>query len=97
MAGFAQQLHLDRPVIDRTGIKGLFDIHLEFALDDTTRGTLPHADDPGAVLPDPTGGISIFTAVQEQLGLKLERAKGPRNFWSSIASRGLRKTNLRAF
>ncbi len=80
MAAFAQQLQLDRPVVDRTGIKGLFDIHLEFALDDTTRGTLPHADEPGAVLPDPAGGTPIFTAVQEQLGLKLERAKGPQDF-----------------
>ena len=80
MAGFAQQLHLDRPVIDRTGIKGTFDIHLESALDDTTRGTLPRADEPGAVLPDPTGGTSIFTAVQQQLGLRLESTKGPGEF-----------------
>ena len=74
---FSQQLNLDRPIIDKTGITGLFDIHLEFALDDTTRAVLP-SNRPGTVYPeDPTGGTSIFTAVQEQLGLKLESTKGP--------------------
>jgi uncharacterized protein (TIGR03435 family) len=78
---FSEQLELDRPVIDRTGIAGLFDIHLEFALDDTTRGFLP-ANRPGTVYPDdPTGGTSIFTAVQEQLGLKLESTKAPGEFF----------------
>jgi bla regulator protein BlaR1 len=62
---------LDRPVIDKTGIKGMFDFHLEFAPDETAGGTAP----PDAAT-DPSGP-SIFTAVQEQLGLKLESAKGP--------------------
>jgi bla regulator protein blaR1 len=66
---------LDRPVINKTGIMGNFDFHLEFVPDDAT---------PGVFLPalslDPTGGTSIFTAVQEQLGLKLESAKGPREY-----------------
>ena len=64
---------LDRPVINKTGIKGNFDFHLEFAPDDAT---------PGVFLPalslDPTGGTSIFTAVQEQLGMKLDSGKGSR-------------------
>jgi uncharacterized protein (TIGR03435 family) len=55
---------LDRPVIDKTGVPGRFHIHLEFARE----------GDPAA---DPSGVPSIFTAVQEQLGLKLEPAKGP--------------------
>jgi uncharacterized protein (TIGR03435 family) len=66
---------LDRPVIDKTGITGLFDFHMEFVLDESTPGvrlTFPASDDPP--------GPSIFTAVQEQLGLKLESAKGPGEF-----------------
>jgi uncharacterized protein (TIGR03435 family) len=67
---------LDRPVIDKTGIAGRFDLVLEYAPDDATPG--PNRADAG---PDnPTGGTSIFTALQEQLGLKLEPAKGSREF-----------------
>jgi len=71
--GFSRMLsqRLGRPVIDKTGIKGMFDFHLEFAPDETTGGTAPPD-----VATDPSGP-SIFTAVQEQLGLKLESAKGP--------------------
>lgn len=55
---------LDRPVIDRTGLIGRFDIHLEFASNDLLdTGDVPQA--------------SIFTALQEQLGLKLSNATGP--------------------
>jgi uncharacterized protein (TIGR03435 family) len=57
---------LDRPVVNRTGLAGLFDIHLQFT--DDGHGATPPAD---AVNP------SIFTALQEQLGLKLESTKGP--------------------
>jgi uncharacterized protein (TIGR03435 family) len=61
---------LDRPVVDKTGITGTYDIDLHFA---------PDYSNPGFqkdVVSDPSGP-SIFTAVQEQLGLKLEPAKGP--------------------
>lgn len=66
---------LGRPVIDKTGVTGLFNAHFEFALDESTPGiqlTLPPSNDPP--------GPSIFTAVQEQLGLKLNSAKGPGEF-----------------
>ncbi|HEY1760017.1 MAG TPA: M56 family metallopeptidase [Bryobacteraceae bacterium] len=68
-------LSLDRLVIDKTGAAGNFDFHLEFAPDETTPGLVPGGAEPS----DPTGP-SIFTAVQEQLGLKLEPAKGPGEF-----------------
>jgi len=54
---------LDRPVIDQTGLTGMFDVHLEFA----------HEGAPAGDLSAP----SLFTAVQEQLGLKLTPDKGP--------------------
>lgn len=68
---------LDRPVVDKTGITGLFDFHLEFSPDETTPGFHPGTPEDG--LTD-RRGPSIFTAVQEHLGLKLESAKGSREF-----------------
>jgi uncharacterized protein (TIGR03435 family) len=73
---------LDRPVIDKTGLAGVFNFHVEFAPDETSPGfvmrlrTVPEDGGPS----DPTGGTSIFTAMQEQLGLRLEPAKGPKEF-----------------
>jgi uncharacterized protein (TIGR03435 family) len=74
-------LILDRPVIDRTGISGRFTIHLEFMRDQVT-ARLPEAPSPNgptAPLSDSTPPM-IFTAIQEQLGLKLTSARGPVEF-----------------
>jgi uncharacterized protein (TIGR03435 family) len=71
---------LDRPVIDNTGLAGKFDFELEFAGDQATG---PAFRDPNQVIPaapDPSAGASVFTAIQEQLGLKLEPTKGPGEF-----------------
>jgi len=69
-------LILDRQVIDKTGLAGKFDIHLRFAPDDLTAGQHgPPPDTPEAGA-GPTGP-TVFTAVQEQLGLKQLPAKGP--------------------
>jgi len=62
---------VERPVVDKTGLSGAFDFTLEFARELTI--TEPHDDESAA----DSGGISIFTAVQQQLGLKLEPGKGP--------------------
>ena len=59
-----------RPIINKTKIPGKFDFHIEFAAEETTPGELTQGAN------EPTGS-SIFTALQEQLGLKLESAKGP--------------------
>lgn len=77
MAQFADTLSvsLDRPVVDQTGLTATFDFHLEFAIDQTTpqfQGLIDPAN--------PSGGVSIFTAIQEQLGLKLDPARGPGDF-----------------
>jgi uncharacterized protein (TIGR03435 family) len=71
---------LGRTVIDKTNIPGNFDIHLPFAPDATLEG-LPGVGAPGGpalpVSADPAAGATIFTAIQEELGLRLESTKGP--------------------
>jgi uncharacterized protein (TIGR03435 family) len=57
----------DRPLRNRTGLTGLFDIHLEW--------TVEGPSSPGS--PDSDAGPSIFSAIQGQLGLKLEPRKEP--------------------
>lgn len=69
-----------REVIDKTGLTGRFDLHLEW-MPDEALGAPPDPLRPeDATKPAPSasaGGPSIFTALQEQLGLKLESTKGP--------------------
>jgi uncharacterized protein (TIGR03435 family) len=62
-----------RPIIDKTGLEGHFKFHLQFAFDEATPMLRRFAD--GDVT-----GPSIFTAMQEQLGLKLEPVTGPHDF-----------------
>jgi uncharacterized protein (TIGR03435 family) len=63
MARLAEYLsgQAGRPVIDNTGLSGQYDFHVEWALD----------------RPADTSGPSLFTALQEQLGLKLNATRGP--------------------
>lgn len=71
----AQQL--GRPVIDKTGLTGLFDFTLQWT-PGAEQVPGPFAGDPAAAPPPPVdSGPSIFSALQEQLGLKLESTKGP--------------------
>ena len=66
MADFASsmQYFLDRPVIDQTGLTGKYDFMLQW----TTDATLNN---------DPKAPPGLFTAVQEQIGLKITPTKGP--------------------
>jgi bla regulator protein blaR1 len=71
---------LGRPVIDRTGLKGHFNIKLEWTPDPgQAGGPFGGLPPPGVEAPPPPdpNGPSLFTAVQEQLGLRLESQKGP--------------------
>jgi uncharacterized protein (TIGR03435 family) len=54
-----------RRVVDKTGLTGCFDF------------TLLWTPEGGASLTDSVDGGSLFTALQDQLGLKLESARGP--------------------
>jgi len=73
---------VDRPVVDKTGITGLFDFHLDFATDENTSKLqpLPGGDTGPAAIASEPAGPNIFTAIQQQLGLKLEPGKGSREF-----------------
>jgi uncharacterized protein (TIGR03435 family) len=57
------QSYAGRPVQDKTGLKGLYDFQLQFVPDTLSAGT--------------DSGPSLFTALEEQLGLKLEPGRGP--------------------
>jgi uncharacterized protein (TIGR03435 family) len=78
---FAQMLTLalDRPVIDKTGLSGVFDIHVYSAVEGTRIAQLlieqPPLDVNPGLVSEPAP--SIFAAIQDQLGLKLEPMKGP--------------------
>jgi uncharacterized protein (TIGR03435 family) len=69
----------DRYVADETGLTGRYDIKLDWAPDDinTVQTSADHAGAQTPLLPPAPSGPSIFTAVQEQLGLKLESKNGP--------------------
>jgi len=72
---------LGRPVVDQAGLKGNYDFTLQWTPDEGPGAMAKVQTDagPGTVAPPLPGssGPSIFTAIQEQLGLKLESTKGP--------------------
>jgi uncharacterized protein (TIGR03435 family) len=85
MSLFAARLgiKMDREVVDATGLKGAFDFHLEFSPDSRTPGFRPAFSLGGApanpdspALSPQSASPSIFSALEEQLGLKLQAAKG---------------------
>lgn len=65
---------LGRSVIDKTGLTGAYDIKLEFTPEG---GGMVQRDGGADAAPPADAGPTIFTALQEQLGLKLESTKGP--------------------
>ncbi|MGH9589569.1 MAG: TIGR03435 family protein [Terracidiphilus sp.] len=66
-----QRAVLDRPVVDKTGLQGRYNFDLQWAADETQFGgevpvTLPDASSP-----------PFFTAIREQLGLRMVATRGP--------------------
>ena len=74
-AGVMQGAVLDRPVVDRTGLQGRFDFTLTWTPDDSQFRSM------GVQVPPPpadgSGPPVLFTAIQEQLGLRLESVTAP--------------------
>lgn len=70
-----QSAVLDRPVLNRTGLEGRYDFMLRWTPDQSQFMSI------GAQVPPPpadgSGPPELFTAIQEQLGLKLESTRGP--------------------
>ncbi len=78
MANFAatmQMAVLDRPVVDQTALAGHYDFTLNWTPDETQFGGM------GIRVPPPTDAANappgLFTAIQEQIGLKFESTKAP--------------------
>jgi uncharacterized protein (TIGR03435 family) len=71
VAMLSRQVH--RTVLDKTGLTGKYDVTLKWTPDDGPGGMSRAADDGSSGDAPP----NLFTAVQEQLGLKLQPAKGP--------------------
>jgi uncharacterized protein (TIGR03435 family) len=67
----SRQPGVGRVVRDRTGLQGRFDLRLEFAPEALAADATPPQADPAGAKP------TLFTALQEQLGLRLEVARGP--------------------
>jgi len=80
MADLADELpnragaYIDLPMVDLTGLKGAYDFKLVW----TPKAALEGRKAPdGTVITEPAGGLSVFGALQAQLGLKLEHRKHP--------------------
>jgi uncharacterized protein (TIGR03435 family) len=82
MAEFATWMQsgvMDKPVVDQTGLKDKYDFTLKWTPDDSQfaqfRGAVAPAPQPAG--DNPNAPPSLYTAVQEQLGLKIEATKAP--------------------
>jgi uncharacterized protein (TIGR03435 family) len=79
MEEFAQMMQgiLDRPILDQTGLKDRYDLSVRWTPDESQYGGRvppPNSGDNSAAADAPP---PLFTAIQEQLGLKLDAMKAP--------------------
>lgn len=81
MAEFVAALNfdsvLDRPVVDRTNFTAFFDVELRFSPPRPVDGGGKQGGGRSDAPPPDPSGPSIFTAVEQQLGLKLVPMRGP--------------------
>jgi uncharacterized protein (TIGR03435 family) len=83
MAGFAtwmQAAVMDRPVVDQTGLTDRYDFTLKWTPDQSQFGQFRGANvkmPTANATNDPNAPPGLYTAIQEQLGLKLEATKAP--------------------
>jgi uncharacterized protein (TIGR03435 family) len=77
IANFSRSLSavFDRDVVDKTGLAGLFDIHLDVHQESRRPDASPGLNEPAPV-PDRSATLSALQAAIPKLGLKLEAAKG---------------------
>jgi uncharacterized protein (TIGR03435 family) len=66
---------MNGPVIDKTGLTGYFSVRLQFDPGSTPSTMGPPPSDEPAATPLPSDDPSVFTAIQQQLGLKLQSVK----------------------
>jgi uncharacterized protein (TIGR03435 family) len=64
-----------RPVNDETGLDGAYDLDLTYSLEMTAPDAAAHPKDPSLIYP------SLFTAMKEQLGLRLTPKRGTASVW----------------
>jgi uncharacterized protein (TIGR03435 family) len=77
LGALAQQIsqQVGRPVVDKTGLTGLYAVELKFTPEPGQGGMPGPPPPPDAPPAADNGGPTIFTALQEQLGLRLESQK----------------------
>ena len=66
------QVNAGRVIVDKTGLTGTYDVEFQ-----TEIPNIPGLDAPFGATATPPDGLSLFTALPEQLGLKLESERGP--------------------
>ena len=78
MADFVRALsdQLGRPVLDKTGLTGRYDLNLQWTPDDSQLPMFKATGTPSASQ-SAASGSSLFTTMQDQLGLKLESQDSP--------------------
>jgi len=74
---FANYPAVGRPVIDRTGLQGRYDLHMEFI---PTFVDSPNGDGSQVANPNADSGPNLFTALVEQAALKLQAERGKIQF-----------------